>query len=341
MHLAARFPAPENPVLIEVTRGALVECRHRGALAVASSDGRLVLEIGNIDHPAFPRSAIKPLQALPLIESGAADRFRFEERHIALAVASHSGTSRHVAAGREMVQAIGMEDGDLRCGVHVPRDQDEQRALLRAEALPTVFHHNCSGKHAGMLATARHLGERSAGYEAESHPVQKRVRETLEQLSGESLSGDVCGIDGCSVPNWAMKLRSLAVAYARFATGADQSPARRQAAERIIGAAYSAPEYFAGPNRFDTRVLKLLKGAALVKTGAEGAYAGAFPELGLGFALKIDDGASRAAEAIVSLLIEHMLPAARGQFALKTLKNGQGRDVGLLRASPLLEVALS
>lgn len=339
MHASLKI-APANPVLIEVTRGPLVECRHRGVLAITNSSGALALELGDVTFPVYPRSAIKPLQALPLIESGAADRYGFDNRHIALAAASHSGTRDHVAAAREMLGLIGLDEMALHCGTHVPRDPDEQRRLLRTGAEPSPLHHNCSGKHAAMLATAVHLGEPVTSYEQEAHPVQQRVKRVLEDMSGSGISPHVCGIDGCSVPNWAMPARALAQAYARFATGDELPPARKAAARRIMDAAIAEPDYLAGPGRLDTRVLKMFDGACFIKTGAEGAYAGAFPRAGLGFALKIDDGATRAAEAVVSMLIEAFVPAARGSLGLKTLKNAQGRDVGLLRASPLLAVAL-
>lgn len=330
-----------NPVLIEVTRGPLVECRHRGTVAVADASGRLVLDLGAVGAPIYPRSAVKPLQALALIETGAADRYRLKPRHIALAAASHSGTRAHVDAAREMLLAAGLGEGQLHCGTHIPRDEEEQRSLLRANDKPGPLHHNCSGKHAAMLATARHLGEPVATYELADHPVQVRIRGILEDIGGGVLGADVCGIDGCSVPNWAMPAANLATAFARFGTGQGLGATRAEAARRIMDAARAEPDYLAGPNRLDTRVQQMFGGAAFIKTGAEGAYAGCFPEAGLGFALKIDDGAGRAAEAVVSLLLETFVPQARGKLPLKTLKNAQGKQVGIIRPSPVVAVALS
>lgn len=329
-----------NPVLVEVTRGPLIECRHRGTLAVADSNGSLVLDLGDVRTPVYPRSAVKPLQALALIETGAADRFRLAGRHIALAAASHSGTRAHVDTAREMLLAAGLDESTLHCGTHVPRDEEEQRALLRANGKPGPLHHNCSGKHAAMLATARHLGEPAATYEQADHPVQRRIREMLEEMSGLVIGADVCGIDGCSVPNWAMPAADLAKAYARFGTGAHLSATRAEAAQRIMTAAAADPIYLAGPGRLDTRVQQMFPGLAFIKTGAEGAYAGCFAKAGLGFALKIDDGATRAAEAVVSMLIEAFVPEARGKLPLKTLKNAQGKEVGIIRPSPIAAVAL-
>ena len=303
-----------NPVLIEVTRGPLVECRHRGTLAVADAKGTLVLDLGDVRYPVYPRSAVKPLQALAFIETGAADRYGFAPRHVALAAASHSGTRAHVTAAGEMLAAVGASEAALHCGTHLPRDEDEQRALLRGNAKPGQLHHNCSGKHAAMLATAHHMGEATATYEQADHPVQVRIRETLEDMGGVSIGADVCGIDGCSFPNWAMSTAGLAMAYARFGTGVGLSAQRTAAARRIMAAVRAEPEYFAGPNRLDTRVQQMFPGLAFIKTGAEGAYAGCFPEAGLGFALKIDDGATRAAEAVGSMVIEAFVPQARGKL---------------------------
>ena len=329
-----------NPVLVEITRGPLVECCHRGVLAVVSRDGRVVLELGDIARPVYPRSAIKPLQALPLVESNAAAAFGFADKHIAIAAASHSGTREHVEAVWQMLQLAGLNEKALHCGTHLPRDETEQRALLLAGTKPGPLHHNCSGKHAGMLATARHLGEAVDGYWEASHPVQMRIRTVLEDMCGMKIGAEVCGIDGCMVPNWALPARALARAYANFGANAGLSNLRVAAARRIMSAALAAPDYFAGPTRLDTRVLKQFGGAAFVKTGAEGAYAGTFPQAGLGFALKIDDGATRAAEAVVSMLIEAFVPEARGQMPLKTLKNAQGIEVGVVTPSEILSLAL-
>ncbi len=329
-----------NPVLVEITRGPLVECRHRGVLAVVANDGRVVLELGETARPVYPRSAVKPLQALPLIESKAAAAFGFADKHIALSAASHSGTREHVEAVREMLRLCGLDERALHCGTHLPRDETEQRALLLAGAKPGPLHHNCSGKHAAMLATARHLGEAIEGYWEAGHPVQQRIRAVLEDMCGMKIGADVCGIDGCMVPNWALPAKALAQAFANFGAGSGFSNTRVAAARRIMDAALAAPDYFAGATRLDTRVLKQFGSAAIVKTGAEGAYAGAFPRAGLGFALKIEDGATRAAEAVVSLLIEAFVPEARGQMPLKTIKNAQGFEVGVVRPSEILSLAL-
>src|SRR5262245_21039692 len=194
-----------NPSLIELTRGGLVESTHAGTVAMVRATGEVVASLGDIAAPVFPRSAIKPLQALPLLESGAADRFGFDAPEIAIASASHSGSATHVAVVRAMLARIGLDETALGCGVHEPMDAappDLVRACDRASAL----HHNCSGKHAGMLATAVHLGEPTEGYWRPDHPVQVRIRQVLEEMTGTRIDASACGIDGCSVPNWAIPL---------------------------------------------------------------------------------------------------------------------------------------
>src|SRR5205814_4169604 len=208
-----------NPVLIELTRGALIESRHAGAVAVVRADGEIVAAVGDVAAPIFPRSAIKPLQAIPLVETGAADHFGFGPPEIALASASHSGTQAHTALVRSMLARAGLSPDALACGVHEPLDPATARAMIRSGAAPTALHHNCSGKHAGMLATAVHKDEPADGYWRPDHPVQARIASILEELAGVRLSSEVRGTDGCSVPNWAMPLSGLAQAFARLTTG--------------------------------------------------------------------------------------------------------------------------
>jgi L-asparaginase II len=329
-----------NPVVIEVTRGGLVESLHTGAAAVARAGGGTVLELGDASRPVFPRSAIKPLQCLPLIETGAADRYGFGAAEIALASASHTGAERHVATAASMLARAGLNADALGCGAHIPSDDAAARALIRRSESPSALHNNCSGKHAGMLATAVHCGDPVAGYWRPDHPVQLRIRRTLEGLIGRRLGADVLAVDGCSAPNWAMPLADLARAFGQFATGEGAGAAHRAAADRIAKACWAEPELVAGPGRLDTEVMGRLPGEVLIKAGAEGVYCAALPRLGLGLALKIDDGAKRAAEMLVMYLIARLEPKA-GQLVPSTaLKNWRGAVVGEMRAAPSLLSAL-
>ena len=329
-----------NPVLIEVTRGSLVESTHTGAVALADTSGRLLAALGDVKRPVFARSAIKALQCLPLIETGAADRFGFGPAEIALACASHSGSERHTTMAGAMLEKIGLAEVDLKCGAHLPRDTGETRALLLNGGRPNQLHNNCSGKHAGMLATAVHLGEPLPGYFEVDHPVQQRIRKTLVEVTGVELGSDALGIDGCSVPTWALPLADMARTFARFGTAEGFAPVRRTAIARIVEACWEEPELVAGTGRTDSVVMARLPGRVFMKTGAEGVYCGAFPELGLGFALKVDDGAARAAAGAAMALIERLVPAARNLIDKRIVRNWRGIVVGSNRSSAEFERAL-
>jgi L-asparaginase II len=328
-----------NPVLIELTRGALVESVHAGALAVVRADGRLLAAVGDVAAPIFPRSAIKPLQAIPFARSGALERFGFGPQEIAIASASHSGTPRHAALAGSMLERAGLTPAALACGVHDPLDPAAARELVRAGSPPTALNHNCSGKHAAMLATAVHKGEPADGYWRPDHPVQQRIARTLEDLAGCRLDPDVCGIDGCSVPNWAMPLSGLARAFARLATGACLYGARALACRRITDACTAHPDLIAGPGRLDTSLMSRLPGKLLIKGGAEGVCCGALPDHGLGFAIKIDDGAKRAVDAVAVALVAQFHGEVADLGPPAALVNWRGLEVGQVRAaSPLQDL---
>lgn len=330
-----------NPVLIEVTRGKIVESVHTGALAIADARGDIVLGLGDIVRPVFPRSSIKSLQALPLIESGAADRYAFTDDELALACASHTGTARHTATANGMLQKLGLGEPALGCGAHTPLGASAAKELWRSGGQPTQLHNNCSGKHAGMLATALHLGEPIADYWQAGHPVQARVHETLCEVTDLELGPDTLGIDGCSVPNWAMPLAHMAAMFARLVTGTGLGEKRKQAFQRIMQACWQAPEMIAGPGRADTVVMANAPGRVFMKTGAEGVYCGGFPELGLGFALKIDDGATRASAGTAMTVIEHLVPEARGLMRRNVIKSWRGIETGHIRTATSLTDALA
>jgi len=337
----ADMSAIRNPILIELTRGALVESAHAGVVAVGRADGELLGGVGDVAAPIFPRSAIKPLQALPFVECGAVQRFGLGSAEIAVACASHSGTPRHVAVVEGLLARAGLTSAALGCGVHEPFDPAVARAMIRRGERPTSLHHNCSGKHAAMLATAAHLGEPTDGYWLPDHPVQVRIRRVLEDLTGCPLTPEVCGIDGCSVPNWAIPPAALARAFARFVSGTGLTPQRAADGGRILQACTTHPDLVAGPDRFDTLVMQRLPGKVLVKTGAEGVYCGALSDTGVGFALKIDDGAKRASEAVAALVIARFHPQVTEVAPDSTLKNWRGLDVGRVRATQPLGAMLA
>lgn len=332
--------ATANPVLIEASRGSLCESRHRGAIAVARPNGDVVLALGDIHRPIYPRSAIKALQAIPLIETGAADAFGFGPTEIALACASHSGSERHAEVAASMLARAGLGGDDLECGPQVPIGEPAAVDFHRARRAPTPLHNNCSGKHSGMLATCRHCGDQTRGYTRLEHPHQQRILGVLRDFTGEALGADVTGVDGCSAPNWAIPLAKLASAFAALGVGEGAARPRRATVERIVAACFAAPDMVAGEGRFCTRVMRALPGLAFVKTGAEGVFCGALPTLGLGLAVKIDDGASRASEAATAAVLARLLPEAQSFGEPTTLRNWRGTEVGSLGPSEALRRAV-
>ena len=335
-------PKESDPVLVELVRGEMVESRHRGACAVVDAVGRIVLACGDPEQSVYARSAIKPLQALPLIETGAADRFGLGAREIALACASHRGEPMHVAAVTAWLERIGLGPGDLACGSHPPLDPAAAQALIRAGAPPSPLHNNCSGKHAGFLATARHLGEPTEGYVEADHPVQRRVEAALAAMTGCDLANAPRGIDGCGIPVIGLPLAAIARAMARLADPRGLGAERQAAARQILDAMATEPLMVAGSGSFTSRVLELAGAAVRLKPGAEGVFCAALPGLGLGVALKIADGAARAAEVAMGALlrrlgaIDETQAAALAPLLRPRALNAAGRVVGELRPVPML-----
>lgn len=330
-----------NPTLIEVTRGPLLESVHTGSLAIVSATSGVLLALGDTKRPVYPRSAIKALQALPLIQSGAADHYGYGHDQIALACASHTGTAKHARVAEDMLKTAKLSESDLGCGAHTPLGAKAAKELWRSGAEPTQLHNNCSGKHAGMLATSRHLGLPIEGYWHADHPIQQRVLAILSEVSGLDLGPDVMGFDGCSLPNWAMPLESMAAMFAKLVTGTGIDANHTSAFHRLMQACWAQPEMVAGPGRADSVVMANLPGRVFMKTGAEGVYCGAFPEIGVGFALKIDDGATRASAGTAMTLVEHVFPEAKGLMRRNIIKNWRGLEVGEIRTASALTSALS
>ena len=330
-----------NPVLVDVIRGPLVESRHRGAVAVFDAEDHSIFALGDVTAPVFPRSAVKALQALPLIERGAADRFGLSDEELALACASHSGEAAHVAGVERILAKVGLTPSDLRCGAHWPIAQAAAAVVARSGA-PTPLHNNCSGKHAGFLCVARALGVDHADYWRPEHPVQCLVRSVLEDFTGAALGEACCAIDGCSVPTWAVPLRNLAHGFAKFGTGRGMSGERARAAARLRRACANNPWYVAGTDRFCTEIMQLFGERVFVKTGAEGVYCATLPQQGLGIAIKCDDGSSRAAQAITAAVIARCSPlaaserAALERFFAPSLRNWNGFEVGQIRMADTL-----
>ena len=344
-----------QPDLVHALRGGITESIHRGAIAIVDADGALVQSLGEVDRPIFPRSACKVLQALPLVASGAADAFGLSDEELALACASHGGDARHVAAAASMLAKAGLDASALECGAHWPSHDGALKVLARSGAEPGPLHNNCSGKHAGFVcvgclmarAAGREPAEFVRGYLRPDHPVMREVTAALAAATGADLARAPVGTDGCSIPTFAIPLRQLAQGFARVATGIGLSADQARAARRLRQAVARAPFFVAGNGRFDSRVMERLGERVFCKVGAEGVFCAALPEVGLGVAIKIDDGNnSRACEVVMAAVIEARVRLddderrfMRG-FSDVPLVNWNGIEVGRLQASAGLRAAL-
>lgn len=320
---------------IEVTRGhgegetshQRFESGHEVDAVIADADGRILHVYGDWERGVFPRSSNKALQALALVESGAADAFGFEPRHLALACSSHNGEVFQTEAAGQMLAASGLSPVCLECGAQLPYHPRDHEALIRAGQAVTALHNNCSGKHAGFLAFAVHQGLPTDSYIHFGHPVQNEIAGILESVTGAAHGEDNYGIDGCSIPTYEIPLVDLAKALARFGVGMDKGAERSKAMLRLRDACLAHPEMVAGTGRFDTEIMQALGQRAFTKTGAEGVFTIAIPELGLGAALKCRDGTTRAAEVACAHLVESLLEKSESGLsegeanALKRLTN--------------------
>jgi L-asparaginase II len=337
-------PASSNPVLVEVLRGTRGESRHIGAIAIADADGGSLLALGDVECPVFPRSAVKAMQAIPLGESGAAEAFGLGDDELAVACASHSGDRVHVEAVQSLLAKAGLDASYLACGAHWPVSERAMRELIQAGRRPQAIHNNCSGKHAGMLAASVHLGFDPRGYERPDHPLQGMIAGIISETCGVALAPDGIAIDGCSVPTWSLPLSALARGFARLGTGTGLPHERAKAARRLLGACFASPDLVAGEGRFDTIAMRALAPDLFVKGGAEGVHCAALPKLGIGIAIKIDDGAKRGTERALAEVIAALLPEARRALAEQIggeVLNWRGIAVGRIVAAPVLLEALA
>lgn len=295
-----------NPVLVNASRGEMIENRHRGAIAVCDPKGRLVHAWGDVEALVYPRSAIKPLQAIPLVESGAADHFRLGDAEIALACSSHNAEPEHTDAVQNWLAGISLEEDALECGAHAPLHVKTAESLLINGIEPGKIHNNCSGKHTGMLTTSRFMEEETRCYIEREHPAQQRWFDVVGEMSDLDMRALPWNYDGCGIPVIAMPLKAIATAFARVAVPADLPATRGAAVDRITAAIASNPFMVAGTGRLCTEIMTLTGRRVLVKTGADGVYTAILQDQGLGVALKIDDGTGAAAEVAILALLQHL-----------------------------------
>ena len=299
----------QGPLVVDVFRGETVESTHLVDAVVTDADGKLVEYYGDCSRLTFPRSAIKMAQALALMESGAAEEFQLSQKWISLACASHLGEKIHTEEVKKWLQKIDLDESAFECGAHYPYDEDTKFEMIRRGVKPTALHNNCSGKHCGMLTTARHYHESHKGYAQHDHPVQIRVRKILSELAGINYDLAPWGVDGCGIPTYAIPLDKLSVTMSNFLSESSLSKAnslRRQATVKILQAVTAEPDMISGTHGLCSRVSKVSQGRSFAKTGAEGVYVGLIPRKGIAFAIKVIDGATRAAElATLHLLTKH------------------------------------
>jgi len=303
-------------------------------VAIVDAEGQVRAALGDIDAMVYPRSSLKPIQALPLLETGAASRYGLSDEHVALACASHSGEAMHTRLVAEWLDRLGLAEADLACGPHPPRYEPEWQAVLLRSEKPTRIHNNCSGKHAGFLTVARHWEVATAGYETIEHPVQQAVAEALGALSDcQQLTW---GVDGCAAPNFALPLERFARALARMAASDKLAPSRSRGARRIVSAMMNHPKLMSGTGRVCAQLIRSCSRKAVVKTGAEGMYAGIVPALGLGVAIKVDDGGGRAAEIVIASVLHCLGVLDDSQLLRAPVTNTRGATVGERRAANAL-----
>jgi L-asparaginase II len=320
--------------MVEVWRGDIPESHHRGHAVVCDARGSIRAAWGDPDAVILPRSSCKMLQALPLLESGAGAGLSGEQ--LALACASHSGAAMHVTRVAAWLEAIGLGEPDLRCGPQVPEDAPERRHLRDDNRRPSQLHNNCSGKHAGFLTLNRRLGGGTEYVELD-HPVQRAVKAAFEEMCDAPSPG--WGIDGCSAPNFATTVHGLALAMARMADPSGLGPAREAAARRLVEAMLAHPLLVSGEGRACAELTRATGGAVAVKTGAEAVFTAILPARGLGVALKIEDGATRASESAIAALLVRLgaASAADPRVARRLtppIASRRGLPAGAIRPDP-------
>lgn len=320
---------PQKPLVVEVTRGPAVESRHDVHAVLVNGKGEITASYGDPKHPTFPRSSIKALQAIALVETGAAASFGLSNAELALACASHGGEKRHILTAKKWLEKIGLDETALECGAHAPYSAPHTPA--------TILANNCSGKHTGMVTLSLFMQENHKGYTKPDHPAQQKILSTVGEMCGVTITPHNCGIDGCSAPNPVMPLENLAKGFAAFMNPQGLSMARGAACRQLYQAMVENPGLVGGEGRLDTVLMEAAKGKIACKVGGEAVYACVIPEKDTAIAVKVQDGAIRAAYAALFALLEKhkladdtVLDAIRS-FCLPLQKNWRGLEVGIIR----------
>ena len=328
-----------NPILVNRWRGSTIESRHRGSVAVVNATGHAVLTLGDVQQPVFPRSSIKFLQALNFVKSGAVEHYGLDNRHIALACASHNGEPTHVDLVNEWLSTLKLDVSYLECGAELPIHQASAYNLMGEGYAPTRAHHNCSGKHLGMLSTCCHEKLGTKNYRLYQHSVQQRWIKDMERFCSVRTEQLPWGYDGCGIPTLAMPLQRLALGMARFADPSELPREDQEAVSKITDAISEQPYYVAGKERLCTALMKQLAPRVVAKIGAEGVYAASIPERGLGIIIKLDDGHMPAVDVVLGAVLyvlgelDDSSFEALQEYVAPTMNNSRGEPVGRMEAS--------
>ena len=330
-----------NPVLVNVNRNGVVESCHRGSVIVVDDKGNTVFSLGDVERNIYPRSSIKFFQAIPLIESGAADHFKLSDKEIALACSSHSAELFHVNAITAWLEKIGLDTNHLENGPALPFSDEAKYELFRNGLKPGRIHQNCSGKHTGMLSLAQYLGGKTRGYSEHSHATQQAWMAVLSDLVDIDVKALKWERDGCGLPAICMPMARLAYGCALFANPVNLAEKRKQAMNRILEAVKMHPLMISGTNECSTDVIEKSNGRFIVKPGAEGVYSGIIPEQGLGLAIKIDDGSSRGSEVALGAVLKKLnvldndLEKKLSPYFSPKILNSQNWQTGEVRPSEI------
>lgn len=324
-----------NHIVAKAFRGGVMESSHLGHVAVVDAQGRLLYAYGDAWRPTYARSSMKPVQAIPVVETGTADRFQFDQADISLLCASHSGELRHRERAMAILNRCGQGEEVLQCGTHVPRDEESYKQLIREGRELTSIYSNCSGKHSGMVATAVHMGEDPTTYNEPEHPVQQRILDAVADIMQYPKEKIQMGIDGCGVPVHQVPLANLAWGFARMAQPEVLgNPVREEAVRRITDAMIAAPEMVGGNNRYCTDLMREFGGRVFGKAGAEAVYCIGDRQTGLGIAIKIEDGGPRAVYAVMNEVLRQLEIGTDGPldrlaaYTSPEIKNMSGKTVG-------------
>ncbi|MHC0036267.1 asparaginase [Pseudoneobacillus sp. C159] len=333
-----------KPIL--VYRGEYLESTHEVHIAVVDAEGNLLYSYGNPDRLTFPRSSMKPFQAVQLLETGAADAFHYSAAEISLSCASHSGETYHRSTVLDILNRVGLEEDHLQCGTHIPRDMESYKQLIREGKELTPVFSNCSGKHSGMLASAVHMNEDVSSYRDIHHPLQQRILEVIEDVCSFPKEQIEISVDGCGVPVHQLPLRNTALGFARLAKPEVFSNRNRaEVLKTIRDAMIKHPEMVGGTNRFDTDLMRVYNGRLVAKAGAEAVQCIGDLETGIGIAIKVEDGSPRATSVVAMEVLRQLgigdeeLFTKLDEYVHAPVLNARNDKIGVIKANFQLEKA--